>query len=59
MAANDLTFVIPTYRLRGVGETVERCNEHFWRNGHEVRMTAFQNDRHGLPQVKVAHHKKR
>lgn len=38
MAANDLFFVIPTYRLRDVGETVEHYDEHFWRNGHSVRM---------------------
>jgi hypothetical protein len=38
MAAKDLLFVIPTYRLRDVGETVEHYDEHFWRNGHSVRM---------------------
>jgi hypothetical protein len=36
MQANDLYFVIPTYRLRDVGETVEQYDEHFWRNGHSV-----------------------
>jgi hypothetical protein len=41
MAANDLFFVIPTYRLRDVGETVEHYDEHFWRNGHTVRMIVF------------------
>jgi hypothetical protein len=34
----DLYFVIPTYRLKEVGETVEQYDEHFWRNGHSVRM---------------------
>ena len=34
MAESDLFFVIPTYRLRDVGETVEQYDEHFWRNGH-------------------------
>jgi len=34
MQADDLYFVIPTYRLRDVGETVNRYDEHFWRNGH-------------------------
>jgi len=34
MLADDLYFVIPTYRLRDVGETVELYDEHFWRNGH-------------------------
>jgi hypothetical protein len=37
----DLFFVIPTYRLREVGETVERYDEHFWRNGHSVQMIVF------------------
>ena len=34
MQADNLYFVIPTYRLRDVGETVEFYDEHFWRNGH-------------------------
>ena len=34
MQADDLYFVIPTYRLRDVGETVKIYDEHFWRNGH-------------------------
>src|ERR1017187_6327994 len=34
-------FVIPTYRLRDVGETVRHYDEHFWRNGHSVRMMVF------------------
>jgi hypothetical protein len=34
MQADDLYFVIPTYRLRDVGETVKLYDEHFWRNGH-------------------------
>jgi len=29
----ELFFVIPTYRLREVGETVEQYDDHFWRNG--------------------------
>jgi hypothetical protein len=41
MRVNDLYFVIPTYRLREVGETVEQYDEHFWRNGHAVRMIVF------------------
>ena len=41
MPANDVFFVIPTYRLRDVGETVEHYDEHFWRNGHTVRMIVF------------------
>jgi hypothetical protein len=38
MQASELFFVIPTHRLRDVGETVEHYDEHFWRNGHTVRM---------------------
>ena len=41
MAANDVFFVIPTYRLRDVGETVEAYDEHFWRNGHSVPLIVF------------------
>ena len=41
MPQNDLYFVIPTYRLRDVGETVEHYDEHFWRNGHSVRLLVF------------------
>jgi hypothetical protein len=37
----DLTFVVPTYRLREVGETVELYDQHFWRNGHTVRIMVF------------------
>jgi hypothetical protein len=37
----DLMFVIPTYRLRDVGETVEQYDQHFWRNGHSVSMMVF------------------
>jgi hypothetical protein len=38
---HDLTFVIPTYRLRDVGETVEHYDQLFWRNGHSVRIMVF------------------
>jgi hypothetical protein len=41
MQAPDLYFVIPTYRLRDVGETVEQYDEHFRRNGHSVRIIVF------------------
>jgi hypothetical protein len=37
----DVIFVIPTYRLRDVGDTVEQYDDHFWRNGHSVRMIVF------------------
>jgi hypothetical protein len=41
MDGPDLSFVIPTYRLRDVSETVEQYDQHFWRNGHAVRMIVF------------------
>lgn len=41
MQERDLFFVIPTHRLREVGEAVEHYDEHFWRNGHAVRMIVF------------------
>jgi hypothetical protein len=41
MHATELSFVIPTYRLREVGETVEAYDEHFWRNGHAVPIIVF------------------
>ena len=34
MHTNERYFVIPTFRLRDVGETVTLYDEHFWRNGH-------------------------
>jgi hypothetical protein len=41
MSEQEVFFVIPTYRLRDVGETVEHYDEHLWRNGHSVRMIVF------------------
>lgn len=41
MSAKDVCFVVPTYRLRDVGEMIEAYDEHFWRNGHAVRMLVF------------------
>jgi hypothetical protein len=41
MHSNDYYFVIPTYRLRDVGETIELYDEHFWRNGHSPRLIVF------------------
>ena len=37
----NLSFVIPTNRLRDVGETVEEYDEHFWRNGHSLEIIVF------------------
>lgn len=41
MQEEELYFVIPTYRLRDVGETVEQYDQHFWKNGHSVRIVVF------------------
>ncbi len=41
MQAHDLVFVIPTYRLRDVCETVEKYDENFWNNGHSVPLVIF------------------
>lgn len=41
MPASELFFVIPTYRLRDVGETVQQYDEHFRRNGHSARIIVF------------------
>jgi hypothetical protein len=41
MQEKRLSFVIPTYRLREVGETVAHYDEHFWRNGHSVSIVVF------------------
>jgi hypothetical protein len=41
MQEKDLSFVIPIYRLREVGETVEQYDDHFWRNGHSVPIVVF------------------
>ncbi len=41
MSSRDTVFVVPTYRLRDVGETIERYDENFRRNGHAVKMMVF------------------
>src|SRR5262245_27726734 len=41
MQHKNLYFVIPTYRLRDVAETVEVYDEHFWRNGHAPKIIVF------------------
>jgi hypothetical protein len=41
MPDEEPIFVIPTNRLRDVGETVEAYDEHFRRNGHAVTMIVF------------------
>jgi hypothetical protein len=41
MQQKEMFFVIPTYRLREVGDTVKAYDDHFWRNGHAVPMVVF------------------
>jgi hypothetical protein len=41
MTGKQLSFVIPTYRLREVSATVAEYDEHFWRNGHSVPIVVF------------------
>jgi hypothetical protein len=41
MNSTPIIFVIPTYRLRDVAETIEKYDEHFWSNGHCVQMMVF------------------
>lgn len=41
MGTPSFSFVIPTYRLRDVNETVECYDQHFWKNGHSVRIFVF------------------
>src|SRR5882762_7729837 len=41
MNPNATVFVIPSYRLRDVAETIEKYDEHFARNGHSVKMMVF------------------
>jgi hypothetical protein len=51
MRQPEMTFVIPTYRLRDVAETVERYDDNFWRNGHSVKIVVFDDS-------SVANHEK-
>jgi hypothetical protein len=41
MKIAENVFVVPTYRLRDVGATIEAYDEHFWSNGHSVKMMVF------------------
>src|SRR5580692_7942582 len=41
MNKSDTYFVIPTHRLRDVGETIHEYDEHFWRNGHSPQIIIF------------------
>jgi hypothetical protein len=49
-------FVIPTHRLRDVGDTIHEYDEHFWKNGHSPQMIIFDdstptNEEKYLPQL--------
>lgn len=46
MSPRDTVFVVPTYRLREVGETIERYDANFRRNGHSVKMMVFDDSTH-------------
>lgn len=41
MNSDNAIFVVPTYRLRDVAETIEKYDEHFWKNGHSIKMIVF------------------
>ena len=41
MSLTESIFVVPSYRLRDVGATIEAYDEHFWSNGHSVKMMIF------------------
>jgi hypothetical protein len=41
MNSDTAVYVVPTYRLRDVAETVEAYDRHFWSNGHSVKMMVF------------------
>src|SRR5580658_6304135 len=41
MKFTENIFVVPSYRLRDVGATIEAYDEHFWSNGHSVKMMVF------------------
>ncbi len=50
MKLPETVFAIPTYRLRDVSETIEAYDEHFWTNGHSVKMIVFDLDQRPLGQ---------
>ena len=47
MHSRDLYFVIPTYRLRDVGETAEQYDKHFRRNGYAPKARRACEDAQG------------
>lgn len=60
MTESEQYFVIPTHRLRDVGETVHEYDEHFWRNGHSPQIIIFDdstpaNEEKYLPLLEQIH----
>lgn len=41
MKPKETVFVIPTYRLRDVAETIEKYDNNFWVNGHAPKIIVF------------------
>lgn len=41
MKTKETIFVIPTYRLRDVAETIEKYDDNFWANGHAPKIMIF------------------
>lgn len=41
MKTKEPFFVIPTYRLRDVAETIEKYDDNFWANGHAPKIIIF------------------
>src|ERR1700675_3277390 len=41
MREPEMTFAIPTYRLRDVADTIEKYDENFSRNGHALHIVVF------------------
>jgi hypothetical protein len=41
MKTKETFFVIPTYRLRDVAETIEKYDDNFWANGHAPKIIIF------------------
>jgi hypothetical protein len=50
MQANHLTFVIPTIRLREVGDTIKEYDENFWSSGHATKIMIFDDSSISLSQ---------
>jgi hypothetical protein len=50
MRASQLTFVIPTIRLRDVGYTIQAYDENFWKSGHAANIIIFDDSSLSLSQ---------